>query len=75
MNCKHERLEEMRGIIFCMSCGEEIGRFFGLFKMINKKCQSIESKIFIGIDTYKYYHRNCHVFVLTILNQLWIFLK
>ena len=33
---KHE-VEEMRGIIFCASCGEEIERFFGFFKKINKK--------------------------------------
>ena len=32
--CKHERVEEMRGIIFCTSCGEEIERFFGFFKKI-----------------------------------------
>ena len=33
--CKHERIEEMRGIIFCTSCGEEIERFFGLLKNLN----------------------------------------
>ena len=29
MECKHERLEETEGYVFCVECGLEIEKFFG----------------------------------------------
>ena len=34
MECNHERLEEMRGIIFCGNCGEEIEIIIGFPKKV-----------------------------------------
>ena len=45
LKCKHERVVDMRGIVFCASCGEEIERFFGFFKKI-KKNQDKKSIVF-----------------------------
>ena len=50
--CKHERVEEMRGIIFCTSCGAEIEKFFGLFKNINVKREPKPLKLQREIESY-----------------------
>ena len=31
MECRHERVEEAEGFVFCTTCGEETCRFFGHF--------------------------------------------
>ena len=51
MECNHERKEEMRGIIFCTSCGEEIERFFGFFKNFNVK-QKPKTKLQKEMESY-----------------------
>ena len=29
MDCKHERVEEAEGVVFCTTCGMETDRFYG----------------------------------------------
>lgn len=38
--CKHERVEEMRGIIFCVYCGEETEKIMVFPKKLNEKPKS-----------------------------------
>ena len=44
--CKHKRLEEMKGIVFCTTCGLEIERFFGFSRGGCKKKKENKSTNF-----------------------------
>ena len=48
--CKHERVEEMRGIIFCGSCGEEIEIIIGFPKREKPK-----SKLQKSTESYNFF--------------------
>ena len=37
IECEHKRLEEMRGVVFCTTCGLEIEKFFGFSRGRKKK--------------------------------------
>ena len=50
--CKHERLEEMRGIVFCTSCGEETERFFGFSRGNDSVKEKPKSKLEKAIESY-----------------------
>lgn len=50
MECTYERLEEMRGIIFCGSCGEEIEKVI----MRLPKNEKPKSKLQKSIESYNF---------------------
>ena len=40
MECNHKRFEEMRGTVFCTTCGLEIEKFFGFSRNVKEKPKS-----------------------------------
>ena len=49
---KHERLEEMEGIVFCTTCGEETERFFGISRGNTNVKEKPKSKLEKAMESY-----------------------